>query len=116
MWGPFWRFDLTREGEKYGFTFRGRGFDEDFRAESGLIQRLDMAYLGFSPSIKIFGSEESRVERWTGNILLDGYWKHDRLFEGRIPDDPRLHFTSTSRHARGHSIVILAHRPHRRSD
>ena len=34
------------------------------------------------------------AQRFTGSILIDGFWDYDRFFDGTIPNDPRLHFNA----------------------
>jgi hypothetical protein len=92
--GPFWNASLNRAGRHFGLRVQTRGFADDFQAQSGFLSRRGIAYVALSPSITTFGAPGSALERWTGNILLDGRWDYRRFTGGEIPDDPRLHFNT----------------------
>jgi hypothetical protein len=93
-WAPLGLFRLIRTGREFNVNVIGRAIDDDFRAESGFLSRVGIVYLGVNPSYTIFGGPESKLESFTGGILLDGRWGYDRFFKGTIPDDPRLHFNA----------------------
>jgi hypothetical protein len=94
VFGPFWNASLNRAGRHFGLDVQTRGFSDDFEAQSGFLSRGGIAYLAVSPSVTTFGAPGSAVERWTGNILLDGRWDYDRFIDLEVPNDPRLHFNS----------------------
>jgi hypothetical protein len=91
---PFWYLALNRAGRSFGLRVTSRGFGEDFRAESGFLSRTGIVYASVSPSYTTYGRKGAALERWTGNILLDGRWDYGRFFDGTIPNDPRLHFNT----------------------
>jgi hypothetical protein len=91
---PFWYLAFNRSGRSTGLTVNFRGFHDDFRAASGFVSRVGIAYFGISPSYTTYGAPDATLQRWTGNILLDGRWDYDRFFQGEIPNDPRLHFNT----------------------
>jgi hypothetical protein len=94
VWGPFWYLALNRAGRSFGLNVSFRGFADDFHAASGFLSRGGIVYVGISPSYTTYGRPGAAVERWTGNILLDGRWDYARFFDGTIPNDPRLHFNT----------------------
>jgi len=89
--GPFWYGALNRAGRRFGLTVTTRGFSDDFQAASGFIARGGIVYAGVTPSYTVQGNPGAALESWTGSILLDGRWDYDRFFDGRAPNDPRLH-------------------------
>jgi hypothetical protein len=94
VFGPFWNVGLNRAGRSFGLTVATRGFSDDFRAASGFISRGGIVYAGLTPSYTVQGRPGATVESWTGSLLLDGRWDYDRFFDGRSPNDPRLHFNT----------------------
>jgi hypothetical protein len=91
VFGPFWYAALNRAGRSFGLTVTTRGFSDDFRAASGFIARGAIVYAGMIPSYTVQGKPGAALESWTGSILVDGRWDYDRFFDGRSPNDPRLH-------------------------
>jgi hypothetical protein len=94
LFGPFWYGALNRAGRTFGLTVTTRGFSDDFQAASGFIARGGIVYAGVTPSYTVHGKPGASLESWTGSILLDGRWDYDRFFDGRSPNDPRLHFNT----------------------
>jgi len=91
---PFWYLTLNRAGRSFGLNVASRGFGDDFRTESGFLTRTGIVYFSVSPSYTTYGRPGAALERWSGNILLDGRWDYGRFFDGTIPNDPRLHFNT----------------------
>jgi hypothetical protein len=89
--GPFWYATLNRAGRAFGLTAATRGFSDDFRAASGFVSRTGIVYAGVTPSHTVQGKPGAALESWSASILLDGRWDYDRFFDGRTPNDPRLH-------------------------
>jgi len=92
--GPFWYAALNRAGRTFGLSVTTRGFSDEFRAASGFLSRGGIVYAGVTPSYTVQGRPGAALESWTGSILLDGRWDYDRFFDGRSPNDPRLHFNT----------------------
>lgn len=92
--GPFWYAALNRAGRSFGLAVTTRGFSDEFRAASGFLSRGGIVYAGVTPSYTVQGTPGAALESWTGSILLDGRWDYDRFFDGRTPNDPRLHFNT----------------------
>ena len=94
VFGPFWYGVLNRAGRTFGLTVTTRGFSNDFYAASGYLSRGGIVYAGVTPSYTVQGRPGAALESWTGSIVLDGRWDYDRFFDGRSPNDPRLHFNT----------------------
>jgi len=94
VFGPFWYGALNRAGRAFGLAVTTRGFSDDFQAASGFIARGGIVYAGVTPSYTVQGKPGAALESWTSSILLDGRWDYDRFFDGRSPNDPRLHFNT----------------------
>lgn len=94
VFGPFWYATLNRAGRSFGLSVATRGFSDDFRAASGFVSRTGIVYAGVTPSYTVQGKPGAAIESWSGSILLDGRWDYDRFFDGRSPNDPRMHFNT----------------------
>jgi hypothetical protein len=91
---PIWQATLDRSGRRYGLRANVRGVDEDFRAEAGFISRTGVANANLTNQLKLYGGEGSAMERWTGDVVLDGSWIYEDFVHGRPAQDRKLHFNS----------------------
>ena len=94
---PLWQLSVNKAGRTFGFSYSMRGIHPDFRAEGGFISRANIVNVSFSPRITVFGRPGTSLESWTGSIRLSGRWNYDRFFDGKTPNDPKLHFNSAFR-------------------
>ncbi len=97
-WGtataPLWQATLGRSGRHYGFRYALRGVADDFRAEAGFISRPGIAGLNFTNQVTAYGAPGSLMERWTGDVVLDGTWQYQDFVHRRPSQDNKLHFNS----------------------
>lgn len=91
---PMWRMALAANGRKYGATLTSTGFHGQFNAESGFIQRVDVAQINFVPRRIWFGEENDVLETFTFGLTFDGRWDYDRFTAGNGPNDRKLHFNT----------------------
>jgi hypothetical protein len=91
---PMWRLALGANGRKYGATLTSTGFHGQFNAESGFIQRVDVAQATFVPRRTWFGDEGDMLESFTFGLTFDGRWDYDRFTQGTGPNDRKLHFNT----------------------
>ena len=94
--GPLWEARVQRTGRNFGFRYGVNGVDEDFRTETGLISRGDMAHAVASHRYTMFGPRGGRVESFTTELVLDGVWKHDRLWRGQDAIEKKAHLNTTA--------------------
>jgi len=107
---PIWQATLNRNGRTYGLRASVRGVDGDFRAESGFISRRGIASANLVNQLTRYGGPGSTIERWTGDVTLDGTWQYDDFVNGRPAQDRKLHlnsnFTFRGGWRAGQSILI----------
>jgi hypothetical protein len=91
---PLWQTTVSRSGRRYGFRYLFRAISDDFRAEAGFISRAGVATANVVNQITLYGGKGSALERWTGDVTVDGTWQYDRFVHGRPSQDRKLHFNS----------------------
>ncbi len=88
---PWWSLGFSRTGRQLGWQFTFRGIDPEFRAQSGFINRGNLAQIGFRPSFTTYGGRGAFVERFTGSLNMDLLWSYDDLFAGRKSLERKFH-------------------------
>jgi len=91
-YGPFWLLQFNRAGRRFALTAVLRGLDDDFRAESGFLNRIGTVHASLQPSWTHQRRPGSMLETVSASILFDGLWDYDRFTAGKAPNDPKLHF------------------------
>jgi hypothetical protein len=91
---PLYQAVLERNGRHFGFQYTLNAIDEDFRAASGFISRAGVARLAADHRLSLFGKPGAVVESWTGDVVVDGTWQHERFVNGLSSQDRKLHFNS----------------------
>jgi hypothetical protein len=91
---PLWQGTFARAGRRFAMRYQVRGVDPGFRAASGFISRTGIANANFNHELISYGKPGSALERWSGNVLLDGTWQYDELMAGHASQDRKLHFNS----------------------
>jgi hypothetical protein len=91
---PIWQATLGRSGRHYGFRYALRGVADDFRAEAGFISRPGIVDLSFTNQVTAYGAPGSAMERWTGDVVLNGTWQYQDFVHRRPSQDNKLHFNS----------------------
>ena len=91
---PLYQAVLERNGRRFGFQYTLNAIDEDFRAASGFISRAGIARLAADHRVSLFGKPGALLESWTGDVVVDGTWQHDRFVNGLSSQDRKLHFNN----------------------
>ncbi|HVL67584.1 MAG TPA: DUF5916 domain-containing protein [Vicinamibacterales bacterium] len=91
---PLWSAVLNRSGRRYGFRLVASGTDDDFRAGSGFVSRTGVGTVRMTNQVSAYGRQGARLERWTGDVTLEGSWQYDALVNGRPAQDRKLHLNS----------------------
>jgi hypothetical protein len=89
-----WRVAFNRSGREFGVTSDIQGIHANFVTAGGFIRRRDQVNANASARISRFGSPGALLESWTGEFRLNGNWYYQEFFDGRIPNDPKLHLTN----------------------
>jgi len=95
---PLFVADFARSGRRFGFQVKLDDVHPGFRTESGFIPRIgDTEVLGVA-RYSFFGTPGAGLERVDGEIRVNGFWDHDRFWDGGTPFEreielwPRFHF------------------------
>ena len=92
--GPSFRGSLLRSGRSFGASYTLLGHHPDFRASSGLITRPAIVDAAATHSFTVFGGEQSRLERASADLRLQGTWQHRDFTGGREALEKKLHFNT----------------------
>ncbi len=91
---PIWQATLGRTGHHYGFRYSLRGVADAFRADAGFISRPGVAGLNLTNQVTAYGAPGAFMERWTGDVVVDGTWQYQDFVHRRPSQDNKLHFNS----------------------
>jgi hypothetical protein len=91
---PLWLAQVGRRGRTIGFTGSFAGIADDFRSASGFIQRAGIVHAYVDPSYTVYGKRGAFIERFTGDIVVDGIWQYQNFVHGRHVQDKKLHFNA----------------------
>ena len=91
---PLYQAILERNGRNFGFQYTLNAIDEDFRAASGFISRTGIARVAADHRVSLFGKPGALLESWTGDLVVDGTWQHERFINGLSSQDRKLHLNN----------------------
>ncbi len=92
---PLWQARLSRTGRTLGFRYFINGIHENFRARSGFIPRPGIVNANVIHSLTGSGGGPL-IERFVGDIVLDGTWKYRDFVDGRASQDRKLHLNTNA--------------------
>ena len=93
---PLWRGQLNIRGHVWGTSALFGGIADDFRAASGFIGRAGIVHANVDQSFTAYGRRGALLERFTGDILVDGIWQYQNFIHGRRVQDQKLHFNANA--------------------
>ncbi|HEV8356578.1 MAG TPA: DUF5916 domain-containing protein [Gemmatimonadales bacterium] len=93
---PLWRGQLSVRGRVLGLSALFSGIADDFRAGSGFIGRPGIVHASLDPSFTTYGRRGGLLERFTGDIVVDGTWQYQSFIHGRGVQDRKLHFNGNA--------------------
>ncbi len=91
---PLWLAQVSRRGRAVGFTGSIGAIADDFQSQSGFISRAGIVHAYVDPSYTIYGKQGAFIERFTGDIVVDGIWQYQNFIHGRNIQDRKLHFNA----------------------
>jgi len=72
------------------------GIGDDFRDASGFIGRAGIVHSYVDPSWTTYGRPGALLQRFTGDIVVDGIWQYQNFIHGRHMQDKKLHFNGNA--------------------
>ena len=94
---PLWSARIARNGRTLGARYSISGLAEDFRDESGFIQRPGIVHANLDHSVTMYGKAGGLLESFTGDVALDGTWEYQKFVHSEGIQDRKLHFNTNTR-------------------
>jgi Domain of unknown function (DUF5916) len=92
--GPLWQASVSRSGRRFGLQYVVKGISPDFRTDSGFIGRGNVAIANITNQISLYGRPGAVIEKWTGDVLVNGVWRYDDFTAGRAALERKFHVNS----------------------
>jgi len=93
---PLWLSQFTVQHRVWGLRSLFAGISDDFRDASGFIGRAGIVHSYVDPSYTTYGKPGAFLERFTGDIVVDGIWQYQNFIHGRHLQDKKLHFNGNA--------------------
>ncbi|MFN2572059.1 MAG: DUF5916 domain-containing protein [Gemmatimonadales bacterium] len=101
---PLWLSQFTIQHRVWGLRSVFAGISDDFRSASGFIGRAGIVHSYVDPSFTTYGKPGALLQRFTGDIVVDGIWQYQNFTHGRHMQDKKLHFNGNAALRGGWSI------------
>jgi hypothetical protein len=89
---PLWSSGLAIRHRTWGLGSLFAGIADDFRSASGFINRSGIVHANVDPSYTTYGKPGALIQRFTGDIVVDGIWQYQKFINGEGMQDKKLHF------------------------
>jgi len=93
---PLWLSQFTVQHRVWGLRSLFAGIGDDFRDASGFIGRAGIVHAYVDPSYTTYGRPGALLQRFTGDIVVDGIWQYQNFIHGRHLQDKKLHFNGNA--------------------
>jgi hypothetical protein len=93
---PLWLGQFTVQDRIWGLRASFAGLGDDFRDASGFIGRAGIVHSYVDPSWTTYGRPGAFLQRFTGDIVVDGIWQYQNFIHGRHLQDKKLHFNGNA--------------------
>src|SRR6266550_2536887 len=93
---PLWLAQFTIQHRIWGLRSVFAGIADDFRSASGFIGRAGIVHSYVDPSYTTYGKPGALLQRFTGDIVVDGIWQYQNFIHGRGIQDQKLHFNGNA--------------------
>ena len=104
MTAPLWLSQFTVQHRIWGLRSLFAGISDQFRDASGFIGRAGIVHAYVDPSYTTYGGAGALLQRFTGDILVDGIWQYQNFIQGRHLQDKKLHFNGNATLRGGWSV------------
>ncbi len=93
---PLWLTQFTIQHRVWGLRSLFAGIADDFRSGSGFIGRAGIVHSYVDPSWTTYGKPGALLQRFTGDIVVDGIWQYQNFIHRRHMQDKKLHFNGNA--------------------
>ena len=90
--GPLWLSQFTIQHRTWGLRSLFAGISDQFSSASGFIGRPGIVHAYVDPSYTTYGKPGALLQRFTGDIFVDGIWQYHRFVRNQGLQDKKLHF------------------------
>lgn len=87
---PLWQVRFDRNGQSFGWRSFFSGIGDEFRAQSGFLNRVGIVRLNVSPNYTWRQPSGALVERLTAGLALDGTWQYEKFVNGNGIQDKKF--------------------------
>jgi len=101
---PLWLSQFTVQHRIWGLRSLFAGIADEFRDASGFIGRAGIVHANADPSYTTYGRPGALLQRFTGDIVVDGIWQYQNFIHGRHLQDKKLHFNGNATLRGGWSV------------
>ena len=93
---PLWLGQFTVQQRTWGLRSLFAGIADQFRDASGFIGRAGIVHAYVDPSHTAYGRPGASLQRFTGDVVVDGIWQYQNFIHGRHLQDKKLHFNGNA--------------------
>jgi hypothetical protein len=101
---PLWLSQFTVQHRIWGLRSVFAGISDQFRDASGFIGRAGIVHSYVDPSYTTYGRPGALLQRFTGDVLVDGIWQYQNFIHGRHLQDKKLHVNGNATLRGGWSV------------
>ena len=88
---PLWLTQFNIRARHAGLRALFAGIGDDFVDRSGLVGRSGIVHAYVDPSWTVYGKRGALLERFTGDVVVDGIWQYENFMHGGGIQDRKLH-------------------------
>jgi hypothetical protein len=93
---PLWLAQFNVRAKHAGLRTLFAGIGDRFEDRSGFIGRNGIVHSYVDPSWTIYGRRGALLERFTGDVVVDGIWQYQNFVNGGGIQDRKLHFNGNA--------------------
>src|SRR5438132_256841 len=93
---PLWLSQFTVQHRIWGLRSLFAGIADEFRDASGFVGRAGIVHAYADPSYTTYGRPGALLQRFTGDMVVDGIWQYQNFVHGRHLQDKKLHFNGNA--------------------
>ncbi|MFL5541107.1 MAG: DUF5916 domain-containing protein [Longimicrobiaceae bacterium] len=93
---PLWLTQFNIRGRHAGLRTLFAGIGDRFVDRSGFVGRNGIVHAYVDPSWTVYGRRGAFLERFTGDVVVDGIWQYRKFVNGGGIQDRKLHFNGNA--------------------
>src|SRR2546427_1899035 len=93
---PLWLSQFTGQHSIWGLRSLFVGIADQFGDATGFMRRAGVGHGYVHPRYSTYGRPGGLLQRFTGDIVVDGIWQYQNFIHGRHLQDKKLHFNGNA--------------------